>query len=239
MKTKSIYSILIALCSLVASCDHDSIRAKGEVTTEEAYYANYTGLNVSDAFNVYVRFSETEEKIEIEANENLHEKIIVRKEGNTLTIKLINYTTVKGNATLNVYITTKNITDFDISGASNIILESELIASNVEIKISGASEFTGELNVDRLEVDAHGASDIDLFGSATAMDADLTGSSSLKNYDFSIGRLDIELTGASDAFLTVTELINIDATGASSLNYKGDAVVNTIRLTGSSEIIKK
>ena len=49
----------------------------------------------------------------------------------------------------------------------------------------------------------------------------------------------IDLSGASDAYLTVTELIDIKASGASSLKYKGDALIDHKDLSGASEIIKK
>ena len=78
MKTKSVVIGLVILSSLITSCDHESIRAKGAVTVNELQLSGYTGLEVSHAFEAYVKFSDSEEKIEIEANDNLHDKIIVR-----------------------------------------------------------------------------------------------------------------------------------------------------------------
>ncbi len=239
MKTKSIYIGLIVLCGLISSCEHEVVRARGGLTTTEAHFSGYSALQVSDAFNVYVRFSDTEEKIEIEANENLQDRIIVEMEGRTLRIRLKNHLSIKGNATLNAYITTKSIDDFDVSGASKVALESEWVASEGSLNLSGASEFTGELDLGQLEMDASGASDTDLFGTASSLNASLSGASTLKNYDFVIEALDIRLSGASDAYLSVNKTIDIDASGASKLNYKGNAIVNQKKLSGASEIVKK
>lgn len=239
MKTKAIYIGLIILSTLLTSCDYEAVRARGEVTSREVNFSDYSGLRVSDAFNVYIRLSESEEKIEIEANENLHDKIIVEMEGSVLQIKLKNHTAIRGNATMNAYISTKNLTDFNASGASTIVLESPLVAQNVKIELSGASEFSGELDINRLELYSNGASEIDLFGSAQLFKATLSGSSSLKNYDFSVAQLDISLSGASDAHLFVTESISIDASGASTLYYKGTAAIGRKSLSGASEIIKR
>ncbi|MDX1769818.1 MAG: head GIN domain-containing protein [Arenibacter troitsensis] len=239
MKTKSMGIYLIAICGLFLSCDHEIIRARGEITTREVNITGYSALKVSDAFNVYVQFSDTEEKIEIEANENLHDKIVVEMVDGTLGIRLRNFTSIRGNPTLNAYIVTKRITDFDLSGASKVSLESELLASDVSIELTGASEFTGELDLEQLQVEAGGAAHLDLFGKVDKLDVSLSGASTLKNYDLLAKALDIRLSGASDAYLSVSETIDIDASGASKLRYKGSPVINKVKLSGASEIIKK
>ena len=43
-------------------------------------------MNVSDTFKVHVIFSDTEEGVRIVANNNLHDKIVVEKDGNQLII---------------------------------------------------------------------------------------------------------------------------------------------------------
>ncbi|PXX25439.1 head GIN domain-containing protein [Arenibacter sp. ARW7G5Y1] len=239
MKTKSFYISLILLCCLISSCDHEIIRVRGDITTREVNLTGYSALDVSDAFRTYVQFSDTEEKIEIEANENLHDKIIVEMVGGTLRIKVKNHTSIRGNPTLNAYIITKRITDFELSGASKVILDSELVASDVSIELTGASEFTGELDLEHLELEAGGAAHIDIFGQVDKLEASLSGASTLKNYDLVSKALDIRLSGASDAYLSVTETIDIDASGASKLRYKGSPVINKLKLSGASEIIKK
>jgi hypothetical protein len=239
MKTKSIYIGLIILGSLISSCDHEIIRARGEVTSREINFSGYSALNVSHAFDTYVRFSDTEEKIEIEANENLHDKIIVEMVNGSLRIRFWDHINIKGNPTLNAYIVTKSINNFNLSGASKVTLDSELVASDVSIELSGASEFTGELDLEQLDLQAGGASYIDIFGEVGHLDASLSGASTLKDYDLTVGALDIRLSGASDAYLSVAETIDIDASGASKLRYKGNPDIIKRKLSGASEIIRK
>ena len=164
---------------------------------------------MSNAFNAFVTFSETEERIEVEANRNVQDKINVSKEGDLLIVRLDRNTNLRGNVTLNVYITTGNMDRFEASGASNITLENEWIAPEAYIKLSGASGFSGELRTERLQLRTSGASKADIFGSADRLDADLSGSSDLRDYDLAVKQLGIELSGASDAFLTVTDTIDI------------------------------
>ncbi len=239
MKTTTILIAFVVLCTLLSSCYKDTIRVSGDVTREEINLSGYSGLRVSHAFNVFVTFSDTEERIVVEANDDIQGHIIVEKDRNHLIVRLRKHTNIKGNATLNVYITTDNITYFDAAGASNITLENELVAEKAAIELSGASNFSGALNLARLDLESHGASNIDIFGNIDQFDASLSGSSDLRDYDLTVKELYIELSGASDAFLSVTESIDIDASGASSLNYRGDASVDKKRLTGASQIIKR
>lgn len=238
MKTKSIIFALIVALGTLTSCDHETIRASDEVSSLDYAIPDYSALKVSNAFNTSVTFSDTEESIRIQANENLHDRIIVKRDGNALIIKLKPLTNVRGNATLNAYIVTKDIASFELSGASKLILENIWNTTNGSIELSGASNFTGEVAVDRLNLDMSGASSLDLFGTASSLDADLAGSSDIRDFDLSVKDLKMEMAGASEASLTVRESIDIKASGASSLKFKGDAKITYKRLSGASEIVK-
>lgn len=236
MKTKVLFIGLIFGAVLLTSCDHERIRASGEVTSREFSFSAYSGLKVSNAFTVYVTFSDTEESIRIDANENIQDRILVQKDGNDLSIKLQKFTTIKGNPTLNAYITTKSLSNIDLSGASELTLENGWVSQDAIIELSGASDFSGELSVDHLKLDMGGASTANIFGNVNALNAELSGSSEIRDYDLAVNRLNIELSGASEARVSVNEFIDIKASGASALYYKGDAVITNKKLSGASEI---
>ncbi|MFK7813475.1 MAG: head GIN domain-containing protein [Maribacter sp.] len=238
MNKQTFIIALILVAGLLTSCDHDTIRASDEVSSLDYSIPDYATLKVSNAFNTTVTFSETEESIRIEANDNLHDRIVVQREGNSLIIKLKKFTNVRGNATLNAYIVTKDISKFDLSGATKLTLENIWENTNGSIELSGASNFTGEVTIDRLNLDMGGASSLDLYGAATTLDADLSGSSDIRDFDLSVVDLKIEMSGASEASLSISESIDIRASGASSLKFKGDAAITYKRLTGASEIVK-
>ncbi len=239
MKTIKTFTFIVLISSLLSSCYKDTVRVSGEIVTEEVTLSGYSKLKVSDAFNVFVTFSETEESIAIEANDDIQEYIIVEKKGEKLVVRLKNFTNIKGNATLNVLITTKNLTAFDVSGAAEVTLENELAMRSVDIALSGASNFKGELLVNQLEIRSSGASNADLYGTADRANVRLSGSSELRDFDMVIKSLDINMSGASDAYLSINESMDVVAAGASNLTYKGDAAIGTKRLSGSSQLIKR
>lgn len=238
MKTR-IVAILVFIGLLIVSCDTEHIRASDVVTVQEVSFTNYSALNVSDEFNVYITFSDTEEKIEIEANRNLHDRIVVRKDGDKLIVKMEDNLNINGKRTLNIYIVTKQITDFEIKGNSRVVLENVLDAQSAKIALYGDSFFTGELFLNDLKIAAKGDSRIDAYGDVGLLYADLSGDSTLKDYDLEVDDLILDLRGDSDAYLSVSNTIDIDARGDSTLYYKGNAIVTREHLRGDSKIIRK
>ena len=212
MKPQLIIGLLAATLFLF-SCETESIRVSDEISTREYSFSDYSRLEVTGDFEAFVRFSDTEERIDIEANTNLQDRIIVSKDGNTLRIRLENNINVRGNATMKAYITTQNISDFRVSGDSYVELETVLQTTNVSIDITGDSRFLGEIETDDLTIDLKGDSEVDVFGTVETLDADLSGDSSLKDYDMSVQDLILKLSGDSEAFLTISKTIDIDASG--------------------------
>jgi len=239
MKTKIFLLVSTGLGILLNSCEiNERIIPSGNVTTEVKYFSGYEALDISHAFTVYVNFSDTEEIIEIEAEENLHPYITVRKIGDVLYIGLQDHVDIWGNATLNVYITTKNVVDYTASGASGFIVEDKISANTISIDLSGASSFRGDLEATNVNANLSGASDIEIEGNANTFDVMASGASSIKDYGFILDNLYIDLSGASDAYLTVNNEISVRASGASTLYYKGTGVIVDLDLSGASEIIK-
>lgn len=238
MKTK-LFSLLLAACALfLFSCDvmDNQVAPANKVTTTQTSFSDYDMIEASYAFTVYVTFSDEEESIEIEANDNLHQYIEVKKENNILKIGLERNVHIRGTSTLNAYVTTKNISDYMASGASRIIVEDRIEAMDAHIYLSGASTFSGELAVEQLNVDLSGASHLDISGIANDVDVEASGASVIRDYGLETNTLEADLSGASKMYVTVDEGIELKASGASVLHYKGSAHITNQDLSDASAI---
>lgn len=239
-QTTKIITLLIGIGLLITSCQNiNTVIPSSSVTTQEEHYENYNGIEVSTAFTVDVHFSDIDEIIEIEANDNLHQYIEVEKINNVLRIRLKNGTNVRGNSTLKAHITTKNhLETYSASGASRIILNNELVAEFVSISLSGASTFTGNIDAKSISLFVDGASSTSIEGSTELLTADVSGASLINNYELQSHDVNLNLSGASQVSLTANGVIDITASGASFCRYKGDATIDHINLSGASQIIK-
>ncbi len=239
MKVKLVIILFVGLGVLLSSCEEISTKVtpSNNISTQIKSVGNYSGLHVSNAFTVFVEFSESEESIEIEANDNLHQYIDVYTSGDKLIIKLKDNINIKnGHATLKAYVTTKYLSEFDASGASSITLQDELITSDCSVELSGASFFRGDVNVGQLSMDVSGASIVDIAGKTTDCYIDASGASSIKDYSLNVDFLNVDLSGASNVYLTVYKELDVEASGASSVYFKGDGLITHQNLSGASNV---
>ena len=240
MKTKILFMLVAGLGLVMSSCEiPNRIIPSGNTTTQEEHFSGYDAIDVSSAFTVYVNFSDTEESIEIVADDNLQPYIEVKKTGSTLYIGLRNNINIRGNATMKAYITTRKVTDYTASGASNFLIEDLLTANTVSVHLSGASYFSGDLEVNHVSASLSGASNVEITGSADSFDVSASGASNINDYDFITDDLDVDLSGASNVWLTVNHELSVRASGASNVYYRGTGVVVSQNLSGASHIVKE
>lgn len=241
MKTKSYLGLVAGLSIFLFSCEDiitNKITPSGPVTRESHQISGFTGLDVSNAINATVTFSDAEEGVIIEANENVQEVIEVFRQGTELVIKLKDNTSIRGNATLKATITANSLDEFEASGASAITLLDVLYGDNVSVELSGASSFWGEVRVNTIDAELSGASFMDILGKTNEAYFEASGASTLKDYDFNINSLYIDLSGASNAHFTVHETVDVEASGASNLYFAGDAMIKKQVLSGASTVTR-
>lgn len=242
MKNHPIVIILLSVVIILSSCEKEAqlqISPSSNITTEAKNFSDYNSLNVTNEFEVFLTFSDTEEKIEVEANENLQSLIIVEQKGQTLNIRVQNNTSIKGTETMKVHITTKEIVDYNLTGEAQLTLLNELVTEDVAINLTGESSFAGAIDIQNLETNLTGESELNISGTATNFTAILTGESEVEDYDFIAKKVDINLTGDSKAYLTVTDELSVVAAGESVLHYKGTGSIKEQVLTGEAQVKKE
>lgn len=229
-----------SLTLLFSSCSRNRIEPSAEISTETKLFSNFNKIDISNAFTVYVSFSETEESVKIVANENLQSYVIVEKQGGELSIRLKRNTSISGRSTLKAYITTSQLNSIEASGASDIHFLNTFAGNNLDLDLSGASSFEGDLILNQLSIEGSGASSFSLSGECDFLNSDLSGASSLKDYGFYVvEELNTDLSGASSSRLTVDGDMFIRASGSSSFYYKGNGIVKREDLSGSSSIKRR
>jgi hypothetical protein len=239
MKTKIIMTALIGLPFFLNSCDNlSTIVPKDNITRHEFSYADYDRIETESAFTIYLSFSDTDEKIIIETNDNLHQYIQVEQVSGALKIAVQDNINISGSSTLNAYITTKHVTVYSASEASRFIVSDPISSNDANIFLAGASSFTGELKVENLTADLSDASKLIINGNTDSFDLNATGASLIEDYEFITKYLDLNLSDASNASLTVIENMDVVVSGASTLRYKGEGTISSQNIKGGSSITK-
>lgn len=135
-----------------------------------------------------------------------------------------------------VYISIPVLEKLVSSGASDVYVKGILTGKDLQIHFNGASDFSGAVKVENLVLQQSGSSDITLSGSVTQMDLVLSGASDLNGFDCKVEVLNATVSGASQLDITVHKELNVTASGASDVRYKGRAVLKKQITTGASSI---
>ena len=132
-------------------------------------------------------------------------------------------------------ITMPTVRGVAFSGASQSIITGFTNLSELSIELSGASkgEFTGDAA--RTTVDLSGASALQVSGRGAALSAELSGASNLQAFAYSVGEATVNASGASKASVTVSNALVADASGASTIRYRGTPTVRQ-RVSGASTV---
>lgn len=239
MKSTAISTLTIYFLILLSSCEKDTIIASHEIATKDYEFSGYTSLEVNDNFTVYMNFSDTEEKLQVKANDNLLGYVKITQEGNKLLVKLDGIGNIIGTETLKVYITTKGVTEYKAKGNSKFIFDNPVEASLVKINLTGNCIISGTIKADRLDLVSQGNSMLDIAGSIKTLYTQFEGNCELRDYDLTVGSLKMDLSGNSNAYISVTDSISIDAIGNSILSYKGNPIIVHQELSSGSKIVKK
>ena len=230
---------IIVVIAVFSSCENKNLNPSSNVTVQDRTIEDYTGIEISTVFIVDVTISDTEEKIEIEANENLHAYIDVIKSGNDLLIKVKDNTSIQGKATLKAHITTSNpLNKISVRDASSLIMKNALETNHILLLADDASMMSAQVNTVTAEVRVEDASDIVLSGTCGSMQLYAYDASDLNGLDMMVSDVVARMDGASRANLTVNKTIDLAAKDASVFSYKGDAVITDIDLKDASQIIK-
>jgi len=203
--------ILVSLSIFFFGCTKDW---GTPVTKNYPINGAYTKLDVSNAFDVTV--SDQVPDVVVTVGELAHDRVVVKVVDGELQIGFKPNTNYSGKA--KAVIPAAVLRKLDLSGASSFT--GDLRGDDVDIELSGASTYRGTVEATELDIDLSGASDAILSGVCqTKMGIDLSGASTLKAANFSAMSVFGEMSGASDADVTVCSDLNVELSGASTLTY--------------------
>ncbi len=230
----------------------------GTMSTKEYQIEGFTKIEVSAAFEVEINQGEVY-SVRVTADDFRHVK--VEKVGDSLQIERQG---IEWFAPFHqqpkAYITVPSVKALTLSGATkgtinNIRSTQELLlkisgASNLEAidvevagfaaEVTGASSLKGHIKVTgnaRFEIS--GASKVELIGTAQNITANISGASRGALYEFAAINANMEVSGASNAYVNLNGRLDANVSGASNLAWTGNPIMGDIRTSGASSLSRK
>lgn len=231
----SLLSILFIQTSMAAIPGFGGIKGSGNIIKETREVSGFHGIEVGGAFEVVLIKSNTE-KVTLEVDDNLMPYVTTIVRGGILEID--NEKEFRDPTKLKVSIYYISMDKIRLSGAASLMSDDVLKSESLEIHASGASDMELELDTEDLEADFSGASKIKFNGRAKSVDVETSGASVYQALELETENYRIDASGAAVARIWVNGKLNLEASGASSVRYKGSPSIDIIDISGASTVRK-
>jgi hypothetical protein len=230
---RGVASILVALTAVAGVACGSVEVGSGNVVTRTPSIGEFDGLEVGSAFEVTVTLGDAPAVV-VRVDDNFADRLEVGVTNGTLHIVLTEGKEA-AQATLEADVTAVSLTEIASSGDASIHLAGEL-SGEVSVTMSGASHLDAPVGIDHGTLELSGASVATLTGSAQELSASGSGASHLALEGLSVASLDVALSGASSAEVTVEDELSYDLSGASSLRYAGSPTITHQSVSGGSSV---
>ncbi|MGD9118163.1 MAG: head GIN domain-containing protein [Dehalococcoidia bacterium] len=240
---KRIVSLTVALTLValtlwgVGGCIGADVTGSGNLTTETHDLIDFTRIEAHNGFEVEVTMSDTF-SIEITADDNVHEYIVVKKSGDTLEIGLRG-TRFYHSVTLEARVTIPALYKIELSGGSQAYITGFSSTHDFEVELSGGSRLSGDISAGDVEFELSGGSQVDLEGAGENLTIDASGDSRLDLEDFPIADASIDMSGGSQTTINISGTLNAALSGASRIEYVGEPTLGSLEISGESKVERK
>jgi phage shock protein PspC (stress-responsive transcriptional regulator) len=210
------------------NCEHPSdeqrIRLSDQYGIQDFARVDLTGI-----FDVEITQGETF-AVQLDGPEKEKERYSIVREGETL---IIDYKTnrrtfwerdILDEELVKIKITMPSLKELKAKGAGKLEFNG-FREEDVEIELTGAMKAEGDLEARNLTIELTGATVLELRGSGDFMEANATGASSLKAYNYEVDEAIIAARGVSSSRVNVSRKLQITKDITSSVSHRGEPEV--------------
>ncbi|MES2651911.1 MAG: head GIN domain-containing protein [Bacteroidota bacterium] len=199
---------------------------------------NFNGLTVSSGIDLYISQG-SNENLTIKGRNDVIENVIVEQNGSEVTIKYkngVNWSSLFRNQSIKVYVNYKTLKHLAATGGSDVYTQNTLKTDILTLSASGGSDLKLALACKDLSLSVSGGSDAELSGSGENFRLTASGGSDVDAFGFPVNYAKANVSGGSDANITVNKVLEASASGGSDINYKGNASLKKMNSSKSSDV---
>jgi hypothetical protein len=227
--------LLLPVIYFLPACSMpDLISGSGNVITKDYDLSGFSSVNASNGFKVKITCSDMY-SVSVTADDNLFNNLDVRVQNETLKVSLDPaYSYLM--ATKRIQITMPEINELRLAaGAGGTIIEFPS-AERFLADLSLGSRLDGTLETDSAYFTLSSGSTLELEGSAKEMILQSSAGSSADLTEFIITNGKVNLSSGSSATIHINGTLDVNLSGASTLNYLGEPDLGTISISRGSEM---
>jgi hypothetical protein len=210
---------LLACCTVfMTACMFTGIAGSGKIVTEPRTVSDFSAVSLSGSGRVIVEQTGTE-SLTVTTDDNLLPYIKTEVHGNTLELGTKDPMTNLNPTEDVIYkLTVKKLDDVRISGSGQADVKS-LTENQLQVRISGSGDMTGQGTVDDL-------------------DLRISGSGSYSGQQLKSKRATVGVSGSGSVLVYASDSLKASVSGSGSVEYVGDPQV-TSNVSGSGSVHRR
>ncbi len=238
MKRIFITSIIIVLICLSSCQKQQHCRSlNSEIISQTIPLDDFRKINLEIEADIIYKQA-LEQKVVIEAPENLLAKINTSVFQNNLTIDIKGRQCYFNKKTIKIYIETPELELIDIEGSGNFKIDNHLTTEDLSISISGSGDvYADSLTAESMSINIAGSGDVYAAGIDTIAEQriKISGSGDVNLINIPSLSTSISIAGSGDCKVYSIEDLDVKVTGSGDVRYKGNPDINT-NISGSGTV---
>jgi hypothetical protein len=223
-------------CQIKADNWLKSMSGNGNVTKETRHVESFDGIKASAGINVFL-FQGDEEKVVVEADENLHVCIITEVKGSTLHCYID--CRVHFSKEMNVYVNYKMLNNISASSGSDVSGETLLKTDLLNIEVSSGADVKIEVDAQTLYCEVSSGSDALIKGKANHFQGRASSGADIKANELTVSSCDVRASSAGDIRISVTNKIEADASSGGDITYYGNPEIERIEESSGGDVSRR
>ena len=203
--------------------------------------ASFTSISVTDGVSLYLTQG-NEESIAISASD---QKYMERYKTEVVNGELKIYYDNKGinwtgneKRNLKAYVSFKKLEKLHASGGAYVMAKSIVKEDKAIYTFTSGSKFTGQVNIDELNIIENSGADIEMNGKAGKLNVQVSSGAVFNGYQLVTDYCEAKASSAGGVRITVNKELNVKANSGGGIHYKGKGVIKDMNVS-SGGIVKK
>ncbi|MDA3928400.1 MAG: DUF2807 domain-containing protein [Prolixibacteraceae bacterium] len=213
-----------------------SVRGNGNVTKELRDVSSFSGVKASSGINVYL-FQGDNEKVVVEADENIQECIITEVDGSVLNCYFD--CNIRHSTKLNVYVNFKNLNKIKASSGSDIYGETLIETDELEIEVSSGADVKIEVEANEVDCDVSSGADATIKGKSNHFEGSASSGADIKAAGLKVKTCKASASSSGDIKIAVSEKIKASASSGGDVTYYGNPTVEHISESSGGDVKRK
>jgi len=227
-------ALLLSTSVWLTACFNDEDPGPRQQDARSFAVVDFDRVEAGEALDVTI-VAGTNYSIKAEGDRRNLDDLEVFTNGNSLVLRFDEnenrqYTTF-------ITITMPELTGINFSGAVNGRVSGFDDVARLDVTLSGASLGQIDMDATELYLNVNGASQLRLRGEGALMDGNISGASVLTAFEYETVQAKLHVSGASQGRVNVSQQLQVVATGASEVIYRGEPEL-VVETSGAS-VVKK